>query len=448
MTPETRARHPFLASFAEIERTRALRDPAWLSALRQASVERFERLGFPSRRLEAWRTTNVAKLAGLGFGPAPQREHKDNSSGLPEVARLELGGPRLVLIDGRHAPGLSSTTELPAGVWVGSLTDALEQIPERIEPQLTDHAPQQVSAFVALNGALVEDGAVVIIPDGVRLEQPIHLVFASSGAETPTANSPRTLIVIGKGSEASVVETYTGIGEGAYLVNALSDAVVGDNATLNHYRVQLEGPAAYHISNSRSRQGRDSRYLHHNINLGGRLVRHDLGAVLDGEGGWCQLNGLNLTSGEQHLDNHTTLDHTKPNCDSRELYKGILSGNSRGVFNGRIVVRPEAQKTDSKQSNPNLLLSAGALANTRPQLEIYADDVRCTHGATIGCLDRDAVFYLRSRGLSDAEARGLLLEAFAGEVLQQIEPEPLRTYLQGLVSEQLALATRSTERPQ
>jgi Fe-S cluster assembly protein SufD len=446
MSRETRSRHPFLHSFAETERALALSDPAWLRSLRQASAERFESLDFPSHRLEAWRTTNVAKLAAVGFGPAPRRDQETDAGCLPALARLELGGPRLVLLDGRHAPGLSSTTDLPAGVWAGSLSSALREIPERVEHHLKHHSPQEAPAFVALNGALVEDGAVVIIPEGVVLEQPIHLVFASTGGETPTATSPRTLIVSGKGSEASVVETYTGVGEQAYLVNAVTDAVVGDNATLNHYRIQLEGPSAYHISNSRSRQGRDSRYLHHNINLGGRLVRNDLMAVLEGEGGWCQLNGLNLTSGEQHVDNHTTLDHTKPHCDSRELYKGILSGRSRGVFNGRIIVRRDAQKTDAKQSNPNLLLSAGALANTRPQLEIYADDVKCTHGATIGRLDSEAVFYLRSRGMSEAEARGLLLEAFAGEVLQEIGPEPLQAYLRSVVAECLESATRSTER--
>ena len=242
----------------------------------------------------------------------------------------------------------------------------------------------------------------------------------------------------GRESRVQVVETYLGLGDGVYLTNSVTDVVAGDASHVEHYRLQLESPNAFHLSSVESRQGRHSRCNLHNINLGGHLVRHDIVGVLDGEGADCHLNGLYLTRGSQHVDNHTILDHAKPHGDSRELYKGILDGNSRAVFNGRIIVREGAQKTDAKQSNSNLLLSKGALAQTRPQLEIYADDVRCTHGATIGRVDEDAVFYLQSRGIGPDEARNMLVFAFAGEVLDLIGPDVLRDWLSRAVTERLA----------
>ena len=437
MTQSTSSKHPFLAEFTGLERELAGRGPSWLREMRRKGTSRFEQLGFPTTKLEEWRATNVAPIARGIFQPAPRNGESPALDDLPEAARLNLGGPRLVFLDGRFAADLSSVGELPEGLWVGNLAEALERIPERVEPHLCRPAASEATAFEALNDALTEDGAVVLVADGLEFERPIQLLFVSHATKQPTASAPRTLIVAGRGSRASIVEIYAGHGEGHYLTNAVTDVELGDNAALEHYRIQLEGPGGYHISHNRFRQGRDSRYAHHNINLGGKLVRNDVGATLNGEGGWCRLNGFYLTGDKQHVDNHTRLDHAKPHCDSHELYKGILAGKSRTVFNGRIVVHPDAQKTDAKQSNQNVLLSPDALAHTRPQLEIYADDVRCTHGATIGRLDQEAIFYLQSRGLSADAARELLLAAFAGELLEQIEPEPLRTSLEQAVAQRL-----------
>jgi Fe-S cluster assembly protein SufD len=270
----------------------------------------------------------------------------------------------------------------------------------------------------------------------------VHLLFLSRGGERPAALHPRVVLVAEPGSRLCVVETHAGLpdGDAPYLSNPVTDLHAGEGASVEHYRVQLEGPRAFHVSALHGRQARDTRCLSLNVDLGGRLVRHDLGWVLAGEGAEARLDGLYVTRGDQHVDNHTVLDHASPHGTSREVYKGILDDRSRTVFNGRIVVRPGAQRTDAKQSNPNLILSGGALARTRPQLEIYADDVKCTHGATIGRLDEEAVFYLRSRGLDDLDARQLMLLAFADEVLASIAPAALREPLQAAVAARLPRA--------
>jgi Fe-S cluster assembly protein SufD len=255
--------------------------------------------------------------------------------------------------------------------------------------------------------------------------------------ERPTAAHPRSVIAAARGSRLQIVESHVALNGGVYLTNAVTDLFVADGASVDHCRIQLDSPRAFHVSGVHSRQTRDSRCTLHNLDIGGRLVRHDVVSILDGAGADCRLNGLFLTGEKQHVDNHTVLDHARPHGSSRELYKGILGGRSRAVFNGRIVVRPDAQKTDAKQSNPNLLLSAEALAHTRPQLEIYADDVKCTHGATIGRLDEEALFYLRSRGIAEADARHLMIASFAGEVLDGISIEPAREELERIVAARL-----------
>ncbi|HKQ61062.1 MAG TPA: Fe-S cluster assembly protein SufD, partial [Candidatus Polarisedimenticolaceae bacterium] len=293
------------------------------------------------------------------------------------------------------------------------------------------------SAFAALGTARLEDGVVLLVPAGVRLELPIQIVHASSGASDPTLGHAWTLVVLERGAEAGVVELYCGPSGSSYLMNAQTRVFVGEDAGLTHARVQLDGDQAFHFGGVDSRQDRASRYRAHSFNLGARLARHDVNAVLDGEGGDCVLHGLFHARARQHVDYHTRIDHARAHCGSRELIKGILDGQARSVFHGRIVVRRGAQRTDAKQSNPNLLLSAGALAQTRPQLEIYADDVKCTHGATIGRLDDEALFYLRSRGLGREEARRLVVAAFAGEVLADLAPAALRAGLERELSRRL-----------
>ena len=436
MTHPTTPDPALYSSYSASGKRLANSGPAWLRRLRKAGMARFRELGFPTSKLEEWKTTNVSPIVETPFRPAHRDDRSFDGAELPAAARLGLGGPRLVFADGYFVPRLSNEETTDAGIWVGSLARALETIPERLERGLAGRDLEQCTAFCALNSAVVEDGAVVLVPDGVELERPIELIFASSGGE-PKAASPRTLIAAGAGARARIVETYVGPDDGAYLTNAVTDVSVGDGAVVDHYRLQLEGTSAFHVATCASRQAARSDYTAHNINIGGRLARHDVVGVLDGEGAVCRLNGLYLTRGTQHVDNHTVLDHAQPHCDSRELYKGILDGGSRAVFNGRIIVRPDAQRTDAKQSNPNLILSDGALAHTRPQLEIYADDVKCTHGATVGRLDENAIFYLRSRGIGRDDARNLLIRAFAGEVLERVAIEPLRELLEQAVEARL-----------
>lgn len=419
--------------------------PDWLRDLRTRSLARFNEIGFPTSRLEEWKATSVAPIATTDFVTAAAAAPRRTAPELPDLGALDFGGPRLVFVDGRFAdaastPRANSADTKTGGTWIGPLAEALESIPDRLRPHLTRRDPSTLPAFDALNCAFAEDGAVVLVGDDVDAGPPIHLVFLSTRSERPTANHPRTLIAAGRGSRLRVVETFVGLGDGVTLTNAVEDIVAGDDSSVEHYRIQAESPGGFHIATQHSRQTRDSRCSMHNIHLGGRLVRQNSIAVLDGEGAHCQLNGLILTRDRQHVDNHTVLDHAKPHGDSRELYKSILQDESTTVFNGRVVVREDAQKTDAKQSNRNLLLSSGALAHARPQLEIYADDVKCTHGATIGRLDEDAVFYLRSRGLSEAEARNLMIGAFAGEVLEQIEIEALRAHLEQTVAQRLRRA--------
>ncbi len=437
MTPAATEDKTFLANYDERRRELAGSGPDWLQQLRREASARFESLGFPTSRHEEWKSTNIAPLIRTPFQPAASGDNPAESR-LPEAARLSLGGPRLVFVDGHHIPELSSATDLPDGVWVGSLSQAVATVPTRVRPYLTRRGSDEGTAFAALNGSLFDDGAFVLIPRNVEMEHPIHLVYVSSGGPSPTASHPRTIIAAETGSRAVVVETYCGIDDGVYLTNALTDTFICDNASVEHYRLQCESPSASHVSTSKSHQTRHSIYVNHNIDLGAALARHDAVAVIDGEGAECRLNGLYMTHSGQHVDNQTVLDHARPHGDSRELYKGILDDKSRAVFNGRIVVREGAQKTDAKQSNPNLLLSEGARAHTRPQLEIYADDVKCTHGATIGRMNDDAIFYLQSRGIPRSEARDLLIEAFAGEVIDLVGVEVLRDFLGRCVSQRLA----------
>jgi len=434
MTTTTTSRPVWLDRF--VERAAVAAGPDWVRALRRSALQRFDALGLPGPRDEKWRTTNVAAIGVTEFAPASPPGTRIGDR-LPAAANVDLGGPRLVFVDGYLVRELSTGGEAADGVWAGSLTHALETIPERVRPLLARRSPDGLEAFDALNAALAEDGAVVLAEAGVEAGPPVQLVYVSTGDRGPTASHPRTIVAADRQARLQVVETHAGLDGEVYFTNAVTDVVAGDDARVDHYRIQLEGPAAYHISNLHSRQGRDSRLSLHNLNVGGRLVRHDVVSVLGGEGADCQLNGLYVTGEEQHVDNHTVLDHARPHGSSRELYKGVLGGTSRAIFNGRIIVRPDAQKTDAKQSNPNLILSRGALAHTRPQLEIYADDVKCTHGATVGRLDDEALFYLRSRGLSGTDARNLMIASFAGEVVERLELPALRDEVERLLAARL-----------
>ena len=413
--------------------------PRWLQDLRDRAAARFTALGFPTVRDEEWRFTNVAPIAAAEFKPtgadAAHATESDLAGYLYSDAAL-----RVVVVNGHVVPALSRTSGLPAGVRVGSLALAVTEPTEIVQRYLGQLAEFGTRAFTALNMALAVDGAYVYIPDRVVVEQPIHLLFVttSSDASGPIMSAARALIVAGERSQARIVETYVGPRGTSYFTNAVTEVIAGEHSILDHYKVQQESFDAYHVASMHVHASRGANVSSHSFSLGGKLVRNDASALLDGEGAECTLNGLYLADGDRLVDNHTAIDHAKAHCPSHEIYKGILGGRARAVFNGKIIVRQDAQKTDAKQTNRALLLSDEAMINTKPQLEIFADDVKCTHGAAIGQLDEDAIFYLRARGLTYFEARDMLIHAFAGDILDRVKIEPLRVALEAELYAQLA----------
>ena len=409
--------------------------PAWLVALRRNAFERFAALGFPTTHDEDWKYTNVSGIAKTRFAPGQIAAAEPDRFPLADMGCAT----RLVFVNGHFSRDLSSLNHPQLGVRVHSLKEFLLAGSETVESHFARSARFDNQAFVALNTALAEDGAVVEIDKDAVREQPIHLLFLSAPDGGPTVSHPRNLIVAGRGSQASVIETYIGAGRSACFTNAVTEIVLGDGAVFDHYRIQQESDLAFHVATVQAVQGRHSILSSHNVALGAALARNDVNSVLDAEGAECFLNGLFFAAGARHVDNHTLLDHAKPHGQSRELYKGILAGRGVGVFNGKIVVRKDAQKTNAIQSSRNLLLSGEAVVNTKPQLEIFADDVRCTHGATVGQIDREALFYMQSRGIPAGAARQLLIHAFAGEVLDHMKWQPAReklaAVLHGILSE-------------
>ena len=450
----------------EFEKARAQRsksEPARIGRTRDEALSRFLANGFPTTKHEEWRFTSVEKIARRPFALAGFGEAHD-----AHVGRALLGSPReispfqlddvfgaeLVFVDGRYSPALSTVGSLPQGAQVGSLTAYAAGHAEAVDKHLGHVAPFDRQPFVALNTAFFADGAYVNIPARTVLEKPIHLQFISTGGSNGVSSlndlrphligvHPRVLIVMGEQSQAAVVESYAGPAGAEYFTNVVTEVVMGEQAVLDHYKLQHESNQAFHIGAIYVKAARSANCSSHSISLGGALVRNDVVAVLGGEGGHCTLNGLYLVDGHRHVDNHTTIDHAMPNCDSREIYKGILADKARGVFNGKIIVRPDAQKTDAKQTNRALLLSEDAQINSKPELEIFANDVKCTHGAAVGQLDKDAVFYLRSRGIGLVEARHLLIHAFAGDVLNRLPILAVRKGVEDVLHRQLESALQA-----
>jgi Fe-S cluster assembly protein SufD len=426
---------PWLAALDERPRGGA----RWLQDLRDQSASRFVELGFPSVRDEEWRFTNVSPIASTEFRVAPAV--KLDASALNNF--LYADAPlRLVVVNGKVSPELSRTPGLAPGMKFGSLATAAAEQSDVVARYLGQLADPSTRAFAALNTAFVHDGAFLYVPDGVVFERPLQILFVStndgSASQPATMSHPRTLIVAGDRSQVQVVETYVSLQGQKHFSNAVTEVVAGENAIVDHYKVEHESIDAFHIASMHIHAARGSNVSTHAFTLGGRIVRNDIVAVLDGEGAECTLNGLYLADGERLVDTHTTIDHAKPHCPSHEVYKGILGGRAKAVFNGKIIVRIDAQKTDAKQTNRALLLSDNATINTKPQLEIFADDVKCTHGAAIGQLDEDAIFYLRARGLTFLEARDMLIHAFAGEILERVKIEPLKAALETELYTQLA----------
>jgi Fe-S cluster assembly protein SufD len=424
-----------LKSFDHLE---SAEQPTWLLPLRKAGIARFTKLGFPTVRDEDWRFTNLASLAELPFNTTFESTVDSAAKEtLESYPFAKLAGPRLVFVDGHFNAALSSLSDIPEGVIATSMSSALNGDTAFIEKRLNHCAQMDDNPFAALNQAFFQDGGFIHLPAGKIVEEPIHLVFISTGREDGETIQPRNLIIAEANSKVTVIESYLASGSAAYFTNAVTEIIAGDNAVLEHVKFQNEAAGAFHIATIAGEFGHTSDVRLHSFALGAKLSRNNIRTRLAGEGLECVLNGLYLTNDEQVADHHMVVDHAQPHCASHEYFNGILDDKSKGIFHGRILVRQAAQKTDAKQTNRNLLLSDNATADAKPQLEIYADDVKCTHGATVGRLNNESIFYLRSRGIPEKTARRMLIHAFAGEIIARVNCAPAREVLDKLIWERL-----------
>lgn len=433
------------AAFRRARQDPGVNEPSWLQNLRENSFEQFERGGFPNIKQEEWKYTNVASIAKANFAPAGGSNgtavSKDGgANGLASFIYEEARQSRLVFVNGILRKQLSSLEALPEGVVALDLRQALRD--EEYEATLREYLehPLLANGFAALNTALFTSGLLLKIPRGVKVEAPIHLLFVGEAivGNPPPAAFPRVLILAEENSSATIIESYaTSQDDCVYLTNAIVDLNLADGAQLQHYKIQRESTGAFHVAMTRAELGPNSTYNTTTINFGAALSRHDIQVQMDHEGAECSIDGLYMVDGNQHTDTHSVIDHRQPHCTSHQLYKGILDGRSRAVFNGKVFVRHGAQQTDARQTNKNLLLSKEARVDTKPQLEIFADDVKCTHGAAIGQLDEEELFYLESRGINPGLARNMLTYGFAGEVIERIGIESIRRELDEAVLHRL-----------
>ncbi len=413
--------------------------PVWVKQRRDAAAKHFAAVGFPNTRLEDWRFTNVSPIAEANW-PLAQ-------GGFAQAAALTAavsipGAVRLVIVNGRFAAGLSDLSTLPKGLRIASLRDGARDATDGIETHLGKVFSIATHPFAALNTSFLDDGVAIMATKGAIVETPVHIVVVTGG-ETPVVAHPRVLIVAGENSQVRVAQTFIGSPDTAYFNNAVIEVVVGSSALVQLYTDQRESDQAFHVANIQAHVEAKGVFESHAFSTGARIMRHDIGIGLKGEGADCTMNGVYLADGERLMDTHTSLDHAMPHCTSHEIYKGILAGTGRAVFNGRIIVQLDAQKTDAKQTNRALLLSDEATINSNPQLEIFADDVKCTHGAAVGQLDEEALFYLQARGLNRDAARDMLLHAFAGEVIQGLKIPALREQIEGNFFARLREDTRA-----
>jgi len=431
----TETKEQYLNAFTERRSRGSAPNPPWLNELREAGMASFASLGFPTPKAEEWKYTNLEPIAALKFSRPNGARKLISPSDLLAKGFADRDCVRLVFLNGVHAPELASLERLPEEIRLQSLAELIKGDDEFLAMQLGRYASYRRQSLVALNTAFIGDGAVLIVPPGRRLAEPIHLIYASGADGEQLVTHPRTLIFLGRGSEAKIIESYIGITGGSYFCNAVTELIAEADSIVEHCRVQRESDAGFHTGTVEARVARGAHLTAHAVTLAGSLVRNDVHVSLDGEGAECLLNGLYLGSGRQHIDNSTVIEHVKPRASSFELYKGILNDAAHGVFNGKIVVHKDAQKSDARQVNKNLLLSDDAVVNTKPQLEIHANDVKCSHGSTIGQIDPDALFYFRSRGLGLAEARRLLSAAFAADVVGRIKVGSLRRRLDEYILE-------------
>lgn len=411
----------------------------WLASRRGSARERVRAQGIPSMKQEGWRYTSLKRLIEQGFVPADEPVSALMPENIEDVLIPGLDAHRVLLVNGRFAPELSDLGDLPGGVRIGGLSQILGSDPDVIRDRLDEVIGTEKPLFTALNTAGLDDGLVVLLGQSTALERPIEVVHLSIGMDTPRVAQPRHIVVLEEGARATLIERHVGLGYSTYCTNSVIEISLGRDAGLNHYRVQLESSSAFHITSLYLRQGEASRYHGVNIGLGAAWARTDLAVRFSGECAECDLQGLYLAGDQQLIDYHLDVNHAVPRCTSRENFKGILYGKGRAVFDGRVYVAKDAQKTDAAMSNKNLLLSDNAEVDTKPQLEINADDVKCSHGTTVGQIEPEMLFYLRSRGISAPVARRMLCLGFAGEIIEAVGPEALREH----IAEQVGLRLES-----
>lgn len=407
--------------------------PAWLQERRDRARSIFASTSFPTTRDEEWKYTDPTPMANIAVAEDFRTSSEIDVERIDEIKPFLFDAEtcfRLVFVNGEYSEELSCLCDGPSGMIALPISEVLRTQPELLEEHLMRYADEEINPFVALNSALFQDGAFVKVEEEAICKRPLQILFVTTAEAGPRAVAPRVLITAGAGSEATIAESYVSPRDDVYLTNAVTEVVLGPNAKIDHYKQQTESPNAFHVATMQVASARDSEFFSHAFAFGGKVARSDANAVMQGENCEVTLNGLYLGRDRQLIDNHTVMDHAMPNCRSFEIYTGILDDSSRGVFNGKIFVRPDAQKTDAKQSNRALLLSGKAEIDTKPQLEIFADDVKCTHGATIGQLDEDALFYLRARGIPAEDARDILIGAFASDILNNVQIEALRVRLQ------------------
>ncbi len=433
----------YLEAFLQLQKQSPVhRQESWFRAVRESAFTSFCQLGFPTIHDEDWRFTSVVPIAQATFH-LPEYDSDGVTEDDISAYRLEGLAAQLVFVNGQYVPRLSRLPVEHKGLRVSSLAEAMLKDRETVEPYLSRYADYSKEAFTALNTAFFKDGAFVFLPRSLALQEPIYLLHLNTGSATPRMAHPRNLIVAGENSQATILEDYVSLGAGVSFSNVVTEIVAGEQAVLHHYRIEREGTDVFHVSTLCIQQERSATVNSHSVLTGGALVRSNIQPVLAGEGGNCLINGLFISNGRQHLDNYMKVEHRSAHCGSHQFYNGILDGESRGVFHGRILVCEGAQQTDSKQINRNLLLSDTVQMDTKPQLEIFADDVKCTHSATIGQIDEEALFYLRTRGLNEAAAKGLLLFAFASECLERMNLGLIRNYMAKIIMRALPQAKQS-----
>ncbi|MDR3667989.1 MAG: Fe-S cluster assembly protein SufD [Ignavibacteriaceae bacterium] len=427
----------YVSLFDEFERNLNGESKSPVHQIRKKAIEDFSQLSFPTNKNEEWRFTNIAPLLKHKFKPAINTQQISRE----EVNRFRFKGMKcsfVVFENGFYNEELSDIRSVEDQITIKSLSAAIKENNPQIQKHFNKYADTSTQIFTALSTAYIMDGVFIHMPEGKVIDEPIHVLFLSSSKGDEILSHPRNLIITEKNSQVLIIEHYAGTDNSIYFTNSVTEIFAGENSVVHHTKIQEESKSSFHIGRMETVQDRNSFFTSNMVSLGGAISRNDFNTKFIGPGGESELNGLFLTDGSQLFDAHTLIDHASPHCNSHELYKGILDDKSRGVFNGKVIVRKDAQKTNAFQENNNIILSNEALVNTKPQLEIFADDVKCSHGATVGQLDNEALFYLKSRGIGEEKSRDILIHAFASDVVRRIKIDKIKEHIENILTEKFS----------